>query len=117
MIGMVRLMNQGNVSLVKILFILQIIIFAFGTMVSAQSNPKNKNRNLSLQVKASISLSLLIAAFLLYAGSSKSMSVYTEYVFIGMGCSFIGDLILGRAFKMKNVLLFGTLFFAAANVF
>jgi hypothetical protein len=110
-------MNQGNISLVKIIFILQIAIFAFGTMISVQNNPKSKNRNLSLQVKASISLSLLIAAFLLYAGSSNAMSAYTEFVFIGMGCSFIGDLILGRAFKIKNILLFGTLFFMAANVF
>ena len=45
------------------------------------------------------------------------MTGYTEYVFIGMIFSFIGDLILGRVFKIKNILLFGTLCFMSAQIF
>jgi hypothetical protein len=62
-----------------------------------------------------LSLSLLLAALLVWRGGWAKVPVYSEWVFLGMAASFVGDLVMARLIPFPNRLIGGMLCFGVAH--
>lgn len=112
-----RLGQLGSLSrmLIPILPFFQTLLFAVGILGPWRDAPELKNNGrLPRPIRMLLSLSLFVAAFLIWRGGSK-MPPYAGWVALGMGASFVGDLIMARLIPLPNRLIGGMLAFAIAH--
>lgn len=112
-------MYNNFTEVILVIFILQLLLFFLGTMISLKNPLVNgAGRKLPISVRLYLSISLAFTAFFIaYNNKAINTASYSTFVFIGMFSSLIGDLFMAKLIRIKNRLVGGIIFFSLAHGF
>ncbi len=98
------------------LWVAQVALFIAGWLEPWRDAPVRKtNGRLSLPVRMLLSFSLALTALLIGRSSANQVAAYSQWVFLGMLASFVGDLVMARLIRLPNRLIGGMVAFGIAH--
>jgi len=94
----------------------QIVLFIVGWFGPWRDPPEHgTNGRVPRPMRMALSASLVLAAFLIWRRSAPDVTAYTQWVFLGMCASFVGDLIMAKLIPSPNRLIGGMSAFGLAH--
>lgn len=98
------------------LWVAQVALFLAGWLKPWQDVPDRKtNGRLPLPVRMLLSSSLALTALLIARSSANQVAPYSQWVFLGMLASFVGDLVMAGLIRLPNRLIGGMVAFSIAH--
>jgi uncharacterized membrane protein YhhN len=102
---------------IKTVWLAQVALFVAGIVGPWRDAPEtHTNGRVARPIRMALSVSLLVAAAVVYAGSSPRVVPYAGWVFLGMAASCLGDFIMARLIVLPNRLIGGMAAFGVAHL-